>query len=92
MTANDQQQPTQPAQDGSEPTICNQYWTDSSGIFGPMIALHGMPLLALPITYAIRAALHSDAKAMSKATSQQTTFNIETPAGGGVLLKLRGVF
>jgi hypothetical protein len=71
-------------EDGAAPTVCGQYWTDPSGIFGPMIALHGMPLLALPITYAIRAALHTDPK--------QTTFNLETPAGGGVLLKVRGVF
>ncbi|HTU60762.1 MAG TPA: hypothetical protein VMF89_20060, partial [Polyangiales bacterium] len=59
--------------DGTEPTVCGQYWTDPSGIFGPMIALHGMPLISLPIAYAIRAALHTDAK--------QTTFNIGTPAG-----------
>lgn len=70
--------------DGTEPTVCGQYWTDSSGIFGPMIALHGMPLISLPIAYAIRAALHTDAK--------QTTFNLGTPAGGGVLMQVRGVF
>jgi hypothetical protein len=69
---------------GAAPTICGQYWTDRSGIFGPMIALHGMPLLSLPIAYAIRAALHTEAG--------QTTFNIGTPAGGGVLMQLRGVF
>jgi hypothetical protein len=72
------------AADGTEPTVCGQYWTDSSGIFGPMIALHGMPLISLPIAYAIRAALHTDAK--------QTTFNLGTPAGGGVLMTVRGVF
>jgi len=70
--------------DGTEPTVCGQYWTDPSGIFGPMIALHGMPLISLPIAYAIRAALHTDAK--------QTTFNIGTPAGGGILMQVRGVF
>jgi len=70
--------------DGTEPTVCGQYWTDSSGIFGPMIALHGMPLISLPIAYAIRAALHTDAK--------QTTFNLGTPAGGGLLMQVRGVF
>lgn len=72
------------AVDGTEPTVCGQYWTDSSGIFGPMIALHGMPLISLPIAYAIRAALHTDAK--------QTTFNLGAPAGGGVLMQVRGVF
>ena len=72
------------AVDGTEPTVCGQYWTDPSGIFGPMIALHGMPLISLPIAYAIRAALRTDAK--------QTTFNIGTPAGGGVLMQVRGVF
>jgi hypothetical protein len=70
--------------EGTAPTVCGQYWTDSSGIFGPMIALHGMPLISLPIAYAIRAALHTDAK--------QTTFNLGTPAGGGVLMQVRGVF
>ena len=72
------------AADGTEPTVCGQYWTDPAGIFGPMIALHGMPLISLPIAYAIRAALHTDAK--------QTTFNIGTPAGGGVVMQVRGVF
>ena len=70
--------------DGTNPTVCGQYWTDPAGIFGPMIALHGMPLISLPIAYAIRAALHTDAK--------QTTFNLGTPAGGGVLMQVRGVF
>jgi hypothetical protein len=70
--------------DTAAPTVCGQYWTDSSGIFGPVIALHGMPLVALPIAYAIRSALHTDAN--------QTTFNIGTPAGGGVLMQVRGVF
>jgi hypothetical protein len=70
--------------EGAAPTVCGQYWTDSSGIFGPMIALHGMPLISLPIAYAIRAALHTDAK--------QTTFNLGIPAGGGFSLQVRGVF
>jgi hypothetical protein len=70
--------------DGAAPTVCQQYWTDSSGVFGPMVALHGMPLMALPINYAIRAALHTDAK--------QTTFNLGIPASGGVSLRVRGVF
>lgn len=74
----------QTSSDGTAPTVCGQYWTDSSGIFGPMIALHGMPLISLPIAYAIRAALHTDAK--------QTTFNIGVPAGGGISMQVRGVF
>jgi hypothetical protein len=49
-----------------------------------MIALHGMPLISLPIAYAIRAALHTDAK--------QTTFNLGVPAGGGISMQVRGVF
>jgi hypothetical protein len=73
-----------PIAEGTAPTVCGQYWTDSSGIFGPMIALHGMPLLSIPIAYAIRAALHTDAK--------QTTFNIGAPAGGGLMMQVRGVF
>lgn len=72
------------ATDGTEPTVCGQYWTDPSGIFGPMIALHGMPLISLPIAYAIRAALRTDAK--------QTTFNLGAPAGGGIVMQVRGVF
>jgi hypothetical protein len=49
-----------------------------------MIALHGMPLISLPIAYAIRAALHTETK--------QTTFNLGIPAGGGFSLQVRGVF
>lgn len=77
-------EPDPMASAGTAPTVCGQYWTDSSGIFGPMIALHGMPLLSLPIAYAIRAALHTDAK--------QTTFNLGIPASGGISMQMRGVF
>ncbi|HET8937336.1 MAG TPA: hypothetical protein VFN67_28030 [Polyangiales bacterium] len=76
--------PDQITSDSTAPTVCGQYWTDPAGIFGPMIALHGMPLISLPIAYAIRAALHTDAK--------QTTFNLGVPAGGGISMQVRGVF
>jgi ABC-type cobalamin transport system permease subunit len=65
-----------------QPTPCLQYTTDPSGIFGPMVALHGLPLIAIPISYAIRAGLRAPG----------TQVSLESPAGGGFMLKLRGTF
>lgn len=75
-----------PATLSNEPTVCLQYWTDPAGIFGPIIAMHGVPLLSIPIAYAIRAAVRpGDAET-------QTTFNLTTLPGGGAVLQLRGKF
>jgi hypothetical protein len=63
---------------------CYQFPGDRA--FGPLLALHSLPLLGVPISYAIRAAVRPDAPVSDVA------FNIATSPGGGITFQLRGVF
>jgi hypothetical protein len=52
--------------------------------FGPLLALHALPLISVPISYAIRAATRPDGAIV--------TFNVGSTPGGGVSLQTRGAF
>jgi len=69
-------------EDGSFSPACNGFANDV--VFGPMLAMHGLPLLGIPLSYALRAAL--------RPAPTQVALNLETVRGGGALLQLRGAF
>jgi hypothetical protein len=56
----------------------------SQKIFGPMIALHGLPFLGVPVAYGLRS--------LAQPQADEVAFNVTTPPGGGFVLQVHGVF
>jgi hypothetical protein len=74
--------PEQPTADFA----CYQFYGDRA--FGPLIALHSLPLLGVPISYAIRMAVRPS----PEAPVSDVAFDIGPSPSGGVAFQLRGVF
>jgi hypothetical protein len=72
--------------DGSFALGCSRLHSDV--IFGPMIALNALPLLSVPLAYAIRVW----ARPSTKASLPSLVLNVETAPSGGALIRLRGAF
>jgi len=71
------------------PVECFSY--SSQNIFGPMLAMHGLPLLGIPIAYGLRA-LSQPPEEEEGEPETPVAFNVLTPPSGGVVLQVRGVF
>ena len=62
---------------------CFQFPGDQNALFGPMIMMHALPLLSVPLMYAIRSWVRP---------TTPVTVDVETPEQGSVVLHVRGAF
>jgi hypothetical protein len=67
--------------DGTFAAECSRFQSDD--LFGPMLALHALPLLSAPLAYAIR---------IWARPAATVALSFETAPSGGALIRLRGAF
>jgi hypothetical protein len=73
------------------PVECFGY--TSQRIFGPMLAMHGLPLIGIPLSYGLRA-LTQPPQEEGADQQPQAPLDIDVirPPSGGLVLQVRGVF
>jgi hypothetical protein len=72
-----------PSTDLGSSASCSQFAADEDRLFGPMIIMHSLPLLSVPLMYAIRTSVRP---------STPVAVDIEASERGSLVLHVRGAF